>query len=118
MESRNAGHSPADDKAMTATEEIITRFISGMHRRLVSMKYWGKVPNLSQTTGAVNTWQAMDRDDISQILYIIPRGRALSSEVWSLLRKYFSSSHRTGIFHQSLMTGYKVKIPVIARYES
>ena len=44
-----------------ATERTMTTLVSGMAIRFVIRKYFGNVPNRSQTRGAVNIWQEMDR---------------------------------------------------------
>lgn len=58
---RNSGHRPAAWRTMAGTASVIRMLVSGIARILVTRKYFGKVPNLSQASVPVNSWQEIAR---------------------------------------------------------
>ena len=60
MRTRMDGQIPAAERLIEATAVTISADVRGIAMRLVSRKYWGKVPKRSHTSGAVRSWQEMD----------------------------------------------------------
>ena len=93
-----SGQIPAEASRRQQTASIISMLESGIAIRFVMRKYTGKVPNFSQTRGAVKSWHEIESEAMSHI--------------------FFVTEKPAGAGYHDFILGKTKVIPAIARYDS
>ena len=93
-----SGQIPAEARRRQQTTSIISMLESGIAIRFVMRKYTGKVPNFSQTRGAVKSWHEIESEAMSHI--------------------FFVTEKPAGAGYHDFILGKTKVIPAIARYDS
>ena len=107
-EMRKPGQMPMANRTEVLTDNNMTALVNGSDSRLVSRKYFGKVPNFHQARGPVNTWHEIVSAAASQILRGAADTIVFIHEVQQRLARQQPLSIITPSMHDSVSYGLDV----------